>query len=178
VFNVYEDSEIRESWLDNVMNEFNAILIWDENYFTGIPEIDEQHKRLVHLVNLLADSIANEPDINYLNYIFTELAEYSMYHFQTEENIWHQYLPDDPWEIGHEMEHSSFISIIIKLEKEEQSNPLDQVLKNVLLFLTDWLSNHILQSDKRMAKAVLARQSGLSLVQAKLLASQEMNKPT
>lgn len=173
---MYEDGAIQESWLDNVMNEFSAVLIWNENYFTGIPEIDEQHKRLVHLVNLLADSIANEPDINYLNYIFTELAEYSMYHFQTEENIWHRYLPNDSWEAGHEMEHNHFVSIIIKLEKEEQSKPLDQVLGNVLSFLIDWLSNHILQSDKRMAKAVLAMQSGLSLGQAKLLADQEMKK--
>ena len=153
------------------MNKLNGILRWNENYFTGIAELDEQHKRLVHLVNLLADDIANEPDINYLNYIFTELAEYSMYHFQTEENIWHQYFPDDPWEEGHEREHSHFISMIIKLEKEEQSKPLDQVLANVLSFLADWLSNHILQSDKRMAKAVLAMQSGLSLEQAKQLAN-------
>jgi len=160
----------------SVMNEFSAILIWGENYFTGIPEIDEQHKRLVHLVNLLADSIANEPDINYLNYIFTELAEYSMYHFQTEENIWHQYFPNDPWEDGHELEHSHFVSIIIKLEKEEQSKPLDQVLGSVLSFLTNWLSNHILKSDMRMAKAVLAMKSGLLLEQAKLRADQEMNK--
>lgn len=157
------------------MNESLEILPWCEHYLTGIPEIDEQHKRLVHLVNVLADSLTNQPDITNLNYIFTELAEYAMYHFQTEEDVWHQFLAGDPWEAEHELEHNSFVSIIIKLENEENSKPLGEVLENVLIFLTHWLSSHILESDKRLAKAVLAVQSGMSLEQAKQQAEQDMN---
>ena len=160
--------------LGKVMSNTPEILPWSEKYLTGIPEIDEQHKRLVHLVNLLATSITNQPDISYMNYIFTELTEYSMYHFQTEEDIWHEFFADDSWEAEHEEEHNNFVSVIISLEKEENTKPLGEVLENALSFLTHWLAHHILESDKRMAQVALAVQSGLSLEQAKQQANQNM----
>jgi len=159
------------------MDKSIEVLDWSENLVTGIPEIDEQHKRLVYLVNVLATNVANQPDINYLNYIFTELAEYAMYHFQTEENVWHEFLAHDPWETRHRMEHKRFVSIMIRLEDVENSKPLGAVLEDILSFLTHWLKSHILESDKQLAKVVLAVQSGMSLEQAKLLAESDKSKP-
>ena len=156
------------------MTQLPENITWDSRFLTGIEEIDEQHKRLVHLVNLLGSNLSNQPDINYLNYIFTELVDYSMHHFQTEEEVWHRFLAEDPLEAEHEKEHNNFVSVIIRLEKEENSKPLGEVLENIFSFLTDWLVHHILESDMRLAKLVLAMQSGLSLEQAKLQENQSM----
>jgi len=55
----------------------------------------------------------------------------------------------------------------LKLKSAEASKPLDDVVEDVLKFLCHWLVYHILDSDMRMAKVVLALQSGLPLIEAK-----------
>ena len=83
------------------MDAILQIFPWNDNFAIGIPEVDSQHKRLVQLLNGLASSLVFDSDHIDLNTLFNELAEYAAYHFQTEENLWHQFLPDDPWEIAH-----------------------------------------------------------------------------
>ena len=43
--------------MGKVMNESLEIFPWNENFATGISQIDEQHKRLVHLLNMLASGL-------------------------------------------------------------------------------------------------------------------------
>jgi len=148
---------------------------WSENFETGILQIDEQHKRLVQLLNLLASHFAHQSDIPTLNNIFDELAEYAHYHFQTEERIWQHFFGGDSWEIEHKKVHSSFVEEILSLKGEESIKPFDDVLEDVLSFLTHWLAFHILESDKRMAKVALAIQSGLSLPHAKQHAESQLS---
>ena len=160
------------------MNESLEIFPWNENLATGIPQIDEQHKRLVHLLNKLASGLIYKIEAVDLDNIFNELADYAVYHFQTEENIWHQFLVGDAWEASHKKSHESFVSDVFRLKNEENSKPLHDVLEDVLSFLTHWLAFHILESDKHMSKVVLALQSGKSLEQAKQQAHQEMSGAT
>jgi diguanylate cyclase (GGDEF)-like protein/PAS domain S-box-containing protein len=95
--------------------------------------------------------------------VFKELTDYAAYHFQTEEKIWHQFFPDNELESKHKDIHHSFLTEIIRLKEEEKNVPLEQVVEDILSFLTHWLVFHILDSDKRMAKVVLAVQTGVSL---------------
>ena len=157
------------------MNESLEIFPWNENFSTGIPQIDEQHKRLVHLLNMLASGLAYKADEIELDVIFNELSDYAVYHFQTEENTWHQFLAGDVWEAAHKKSHESFVADVIKLKAEENSRPLHDVLEDALSFLTHWLAFHILDSDKRMSRVVLAVQSGMSLEQARQQAHQDMS---
>lgn len=137
--------------------------------------LDMQHQRLVHLLNILASRLAYQSDPPALNDVFKELTEYAAYHFRTEENIWHQYLPADAWEAEHKDLHSSFAVELGRLKSEEGEKSLHEVVEDVLSFLTHWLAFHILESDKRMSRVALAMQSGLPLDQAKLRADQDMH---
>jgi diguanylate cyclase (GGDEF)-like protein/hemerythrin-like metal-binding protein/PAS domain S-box-containing protein len=148
---------------------------WNENFATGIAQIDEQHKCLIQLLNLLASHLAYQSDVPALNNIFNELAEYAVYHFHTEEIIWQQYLGHDEWETEHKNVHHRFVDEIMALKAEENAKPFEGVIEDVLSFLTHWLAFHILESDKRMAKTVLAIQSGLPLAQAKQQAEERMS---
>ena len=150
------------------------IFPWNENFNTGLPIIDEQHQKLAQILNLLASHMADKTEIPALNLIFDELADYSVYHFKTEESIWHEYLADDLMEAEHKVVHSSFISKISKLKGDENSGSVDEVVEKILTFLTRWLASHILETDRHMAMLILAMQSGMSLASAKIQAKEQM----
>ncbi|MBF0255183.1 MAG: bacteriohemerythrin [Gammaproteobacteria bacterium] len=154
--------------------EFFEIFPWDRNFETGIAEIDEQHKRLVDILNHLAAHLANRSQPATLNQYFDELAAYADYHFTAEERIWNRYLPGDSWVSGHEQTHKSFIAKVAELREEEATKPLDEVIQDIIAFLAKWLAHHILDSDKRLANAVMAIESGASVEEAKQQADQLM----
>lgn len=151
------------------------IFPWNTQFNTGIPNIDEQHQVLVQLLNRLASHAAFHSDIQTLNIVFNQLADYADYHFQTEEAIWHEYFQNDALEIKHKVEHNNFISTVINLKNKQDTNSLHSRIDKVLLFLVNWLANHILENDKYMALVVLAMQSGMSPEQAKKQANDELH---
>lgn len=154
------------------MNELIDVFPWSTNFDTGIAEIDEQHKVLVKLINQLATHLGNESDIDLLDKTFVELADYADYHFQSEERIWKKYFPSNSSLKRHKETHASFVTLVLELKAEEANKPINEVVEDLLAFLTHWLAHHILDSDMRMSKVVAAMQAGFSLESAK----QQMNK--
>ena len=104
----------------------NAIDIfpWDDNFNTGLASVDLQHRKLVQLLNQLASSVAFGSDTIQLNAIFDELLDYTVYHFENEEAIWHQYMPDDPSESRHRTAHAEFVQTVRRLQSEQDQKPL------------------------------------------------------
>ena len=151
---------------DKPIGDYIEALSWSESFNTSVPKIDVQHKRLVRLLNQLEVALCHQSDMPMAENIFNELAEYAKYHFQTEENVWHQNFQGDAWEEEHKHKHDDFITDVLKLKGDGSANPLDKMV-DVVSFLTQWLTFHILNEDRRMALAVLAIQSGMSLEQAK-----------
>jgi diguanylate cyclase (GGDEF)-like protein/hemerythrin-like metal-binding protein/PAS domain S-box-containing protein len=157
------------------MIDTTEIFPWNDNFKTGIALIDKQHRRLVDLINMLTSHITHQSDIPALNSIFTELSEYADYHFRAEEKIWSQYFLGDELETEHKQTHRNFIETLHGLKGEENTKPQEQVVADILSFLTHWLAYHILDNDMNMAKIVLGIQSGLSLEEAKIQAEGEMS---
>ena len=166
------------------MNELTAntrtleIFPWNENFCTGIEEIDVQHKRLVELLNVLVSHLAFNADTPTLNNVFDELKNYTVVHFSTEERIWREHFKQDPWEAWHRDAHGDFIAKVLEIKQQESEMPMDDVIVEIVRFLTHWLALHIIESDKRMAKVVLALPSGISLQRAKDQANEEMTGST
>src|ERR1019366_2927059 len=92
-----------------MMTESFEIFPWQKNYSLGISLIDEQHQKLVLLLNKLAASLATQANTAELKNIFNELALYAIYHFQTEEGVWNQSLADEEWDNTHNILHENFI---------------------------------------------------------------------
>jgi len=160
--------------IDNEVDIFE-IFPWNKNFEVGIELIDLQHKELVKILNKLASHLANLSTPLVLNEIFDELANYADYHFNSEEEIWKTYLKDDIWLSNHEKTHSSFISEVIRIKENKDNKSLDDVIHDIVSFLSQWLAYHILDNDKRMAKAVLSLQAGYTLEEAKLIVDDLMS---
>lgn len=152
------------------------IFPWNKNFETGVPIIDEQHQKIVQLINILASHLSSHSEESILLSVFDELADYALYHFETEEKVWHQFLPEDPLEAEHKKIHGDFIAEIQQLKQAKENQSTKQEIEEVLRFLIHWLVFHILESDMHLAKVVQAIQSGMSPQTAKEKADQEMRQ--
>lgn len=155
--------------------DFFEVFPWGKNFETGIALIDEQHRQLVNLLNRLAAHLAQRASEVVLNQVFDDLAAYADYHFKAEEDVWQSYFGQDPWFADHQHVHEGFIGKVMGLKQQETAKTLDDVVGKIVKFLTHWLAFHILDTDRRMAKVVLALQCGYSLEQAKKRADEEMS---
>jgi len=152
------------------------IFPWNSNLETGIDIIDEQHQQLVYLLNQLASQYVQGARQVEVQRILHELADYARYHFDTEEAIWQKSLGEDLWFTQHLQSHHDFFAYIHQLLNDPR--PFDAILEELFAYLTQWLAMHILDSDKRMAKAVMAMAEGLSLPEAEARANEEMSGAT
>lgn len=154
------------------------IFPWNENFNTGIPQIDEQHKKLVQLLNRLASYVAFHDGLPDLEQIFDELADYAIYHFQEEERIWHQYLPDEAVELEHKRIHQVFVETIAVTKAKIRTTSENIIIEELLSFLTRWLATHILENDRFLAAIVINLQSGTAMEQAKIEARERLGGDT
>jgi len=123
-----------------------SFIQWKDAYSVKIEEIDEQHKKLIKLITQLADAMSVGKGRDVLGRVLTELVNYTVYHFQTEERFFRQY--DYPEYEKHKQIHDALTEKAKELKTEfEQGNKLISV--NVMHFLSDWLNTHILEEDKK-----------------------------
>ncbi len=151
------------------------IFPWDDHFSTGIQTIDVQHRQLVVLLNRLATLVAYHSSKDELNAILDELTQYTLYHFQTEESIWHKHLAEDSLEGEHQKVHQKFVDTVLRLKEEQDTKPLANLADEALEFLARWLASHILETDRFMAHVVLAIEDGLEISEAKKRAKEQMS---
>ena len=68
-----------------------ALFNWSEKFILGIPEIDQQHKQIVDLINKLSDLRNKEADNEGLDELINELISYTKTHLSYEENLLKQH---------------------------------------------------------------------------------------
>lgn len=159
------------------MNSDNALVVfpWNDNFETGIPVIDDQHRRLFRLINRLASSLSLGDDAAGLDAVFGELTAYAEYHFDAEEDIWRGALGSDPWFAKHRELHAAFKPRVLELVAEKGDVNYEKALGDTLNFLVNWLVFHILESDRHLANVVVAMRAGLDLESAKRRADEGMS---
>ncbi|MCF6806820.1 GGDEF domain-containing protein [Thiotrichales bacterium 19S9-12] len=129
---------------------------WSKDFETHVDIVDEQHQRLVSLVNqvgeLLSASRINKKKIQGL---CVELVDYAHYHFEDEEALMKKHQLDQRHQKMHKKEHRKFFDYVSNIFDEKSYTDTKKV-KTLLEFLMHWLVCHILGVDQSMAKQILA----------------------
>ena len=147
---------------------------WNENFETGIQEVDAQHKTLVILLNKLANSLTQEK-IAEVEDTFSQLAKYADYHFKSEEKIWEKYFDKRNLLFkSRKHSHDSFLPTVIELQEKNKDKPFYDTAEEILLFLIRWLAFHIIDEDKRLALIIDSINNGKELNEAKLISDSQM----
>ncbi len=123
-----------------------ALFSWDKSYSVNINSIDAQHKKLIDLINNLHDSMRQGKGKEVLGSIFNELASYTIYHFNHEEELFAKY--DYAERNRHKAEHEKLIVQINEL-KNNYNKGSNVLTMEVMNFLKMWLSDHIMGSDRK-----------------------------
>ena len=114
-------------------------IIMDDKYKLGIKIIDEQHQKIFDLIGKLCDNITSGDLLR----IIQELKDYSLYHFQTEEEYFDSI--DFKYSTEHKILHNNFDQTI----DFYFVNPDTLNKKKIHTFLTVWIENHILVEDQK-----------------------------
>lgn len=120
------------------------IIRWDESFLTGITEFDQHHEHLVDLLNRTYDMLIIDEPAENTGRVVNDLRAYAGYHFVAEEQwMLEQGYPDRE---EHCKQHHFFCREVDKFQKDLAEGK-DMVGVEVLSFLVEWLSNHILKVD-------------------------------
>ena len=146
---------------------------WDENKMNfGSPLIDGQHKHLIEIINLLTTTISDKVEKKDIQYILDKLIDYAAYHFNSEEELFDKVNYPDSEE--HKQEHKKFINHFnaMKLNLKKCSplrNDMINMVEDFYNYLSNWLVNHILGSDKKYIKLLEENKKTIKLKDLKVL---------
>ncbi|MDD3413551.1 MAG: hemerythrin family protein [Lachnospiraceae bacterium] len=123
------------------------------DYLTGIALVDEEHAHLFELANQAYSLLKEEylsDKYDQIIAILEELKEYTKTHFRDEE----EYMESIDYEaiFIQKAQHKMFIEKLGEVNLDVVDENQDEMIEQMLTFLTNWLFNHILKLDKLIGK--------------------------
>ncbi|MBN2716180.1 MAG: bacteriohemerythrin [Deltaproteobacteria bacterium] len=129
---------------------------WDESWNTNIAVIDQQHRKLLNLVNDLSDAMRVGKSKDVMADVLTVLVNYTKTHFSAEERLMTQAKYDDL--AGHKKEHDGFVEKINSYAEKVKAGS-SAVSIEMMSFLSSWIIQHIKGTDMKYVPALQAKRS-------------------
>jgi len=121
---------------------------WNDNFSVKHEDIDEQHKKLISIINEVA-YLVNEGDTDFANFLelVNHLDGYIQEHFKYEESLMDKYsYPDKE---AHINQHNDLRIKMESMNIFDINKPTD-FYKDLLTYLVNWISTHVMQTDKKL----------------------------
>jgi hemerythrin-like metal-binding protein len=127
---------------------------WKDEYSVGIESIDQQHKKLISLINMLQTTVDYSTGEEFERECLAAVVDYTKTHFVYEEGLMSKYgYPDFE---AHKAQHQKMIDKVDDLLAEYEERP-ERVMKEALDFLKQWLIRHINGTDKQYSEFLLSK---------------------
>ena len=126
-----------------------SLIRWSDSFSVNVVTIDQEHKKLVAMINELTDAMKAGHGKDVLGKILDGLILYTASHFQREEKYFQQVKYPDA--IAHKREHAAFVRKVTEFKEEFDAGRVT-VSVNILQFLSKWLRQHIKGSDQKYSK--------------------------
>lgn len=124
-------------------------IVWSKILSVGVEEIDEDHRKLVNIFNVLNHAVMDGESPAYLAAVLEELINCTVWHFSHEERLMlkHGY----PDMAAHKSAHQELIRSARELQQGLASAD-KAVADDQIQFLDRWLTSHILTADLRLGE--------------------------
>jgi len=144
--------------------DINMLDVWRNEIKTGIAEIDEQHKEIIHRLGILLDICLCCKGEDEVVEKISFFEEYMINHFNTEEKYMVQHNYEEYF--AHRSIHEIFR---VSFENMKKQRPKDGLyagaVYNICKILTNWLISHMNNEDRALASFL---QSGVGQKQAEI----------
>lgn len=123
---------------------------WDKSFEVGVEEIDTQHKKIVEMLGKIISEMKKGQGKTLIGKTIDEMLNYTKVHFSTEEKYMNLY--KYPYSISHKKEHEKFVETAKTFYEVYMNGSITAI--DLMNFLKNWISEHILGSDKKLGKFV------------------------
>jgi len=126
-------------------------LVWDEVLSVENEEIDNDHRILINLFNLLGRSVLSGASREYVELVLEELIRCTAWHFSHEERL--MMLSGYGGLEEHRQEHRELMESVREIQEEIlRSGKLEE---REFEILEQWLTGHILAADMEFGEYLL-----------------------
>lgn len=133
------------------------MLPWNEQFATGSPTIDSQHRMLIsninHLEGMLNNTNLNREECDFLIHLVDFLESYAESHFKFEEQCMERYRC--PAHRQNKAAHEQFLTFLQQFKERYRTEGFRlEVLKSLHAALSLWLEDHILKVDTQLRACI------------------------
>jgi hemerythrin len=123
-----------------------AFLFWEDELSVSISSIDDQHKKLIELINQFYENIRIASNKELISGLISGMKNYTVFHFKDEENLLKKFHYAN-FE-SHKKEHEFFLEKVNDLEERFSAGKLI-ISFEITDFLKKWIVNHIQETDSK-----------------------------
>lgn len=127
---------------------------WKDDYSVGIDSIDQQHKKLLNLINQLQTAVDYSTGEEFERDALDKLVDYTKTHFTYEEGLMrdNDYPDFEPHKAQHEKMFKKVGEVLAEYEQDQ-----DTAMANAAEYLKGWLINHINGTDKEYSSYLIGK---------------------
>jgi len=125
-----------------------SLISWSNALSVNIKQIDEQHKKMIDIINDLHDAMSQGKGSAALAKIFDEMVDYTHTHFTAEEQLMAKY--GYPGFVMQKSEHDALTKKVLDWQRQYKEGKI-VLSMDVMGFLRDWWTGHIMGSDQKYA---------------------------
>jgi len=143
------------------MNASAALLTWTDQLATGMPALDNEHRRLIDLINAVGILHQRQASVAELRGALNELRGYTVYHFRTEAQLMQRYPINADNRRAHLAAHGAFVERLDEFDALVDTSPAT-VIECLMAFMMKWLVHHVSGVDVRMAREIADIEAGVT----------------
>ncbi len=122
-------------------------LAWDKTLSVAVKEIDDDHRKLLELFNLLGRAVKEGDATDYVDAVLEELISCTVWHFRHEERLMLKYGYKGLEE--HKTEHQELIDSAKALQQKFRQGG-GVISSEDMEYLEHWLTEHIFVADMEL----------------------------
>jgi hemerythrin len=123
-----------------------AVMTWNDAMSVGVKVLDNDHKKLIGLLNELHEGILGGRRAEALGRVLDELVKYTKVHFSREEEFFAR--SGYAAAVEHKKEHDDLIKKALDLQTRYKDGTTSMLSLETMSVLKNWLSHHIQSVDK------------------------------
>ena len=131
------------------------LIEWSDEYSVGLEMFDNEHKKLIAIINTLHDSFERGMDRTITDHALEELVEYTVLHFRHEEMYFDDW--DYPDKASHCVAHQELRQQVQEYHASIRARGSIEMALDLITFLRFWLLGHIMSEDKKFCRFLIEK---------------------